>query len=214
MPYIQSYLHQSIRDIMQAEGFVFNKLNFSFSRKRGKHTEKFGFIFVDQTPNNYRVNFLLETSIPEISKLKHACHLFRHIPDFRYCSLILFMGDMVLHDSSRPSLFDYKLVTTEDLFFAGMNIANIIQDKAFPLCDALSDIDGVDSFLEKRPDWSAASLNMDNISTELIAARLNGKRNFQEVFGRLIAGIDARKEYNELYSDPKRTIEKLYDYLK
>lgn len=213
MPEIQSYIHQTIGKLMESAGFKMHKPDFSFKRIRGKYADKFGFLFVNQ-PVYFRVNFLLETDHPEIRKIKTSFPPFREINHFRFSSLILFMGDLIDHPPAYAASFDYALATYQDLFLAAESMKSIIQEKALPLCDAVCSLDGLDSFFINRPCWSVNSLELSNISTELITAKLNGKRNFPEVFEQIMAQTAQKTETRELHPEIKKIIERLYHHLK
>jgi hypothetical protein len=118
------------------------------------------------------------------------------IAEFKLRALVFFMSDLISiskkKDTGALTVPDFVLVTNHDLFNAADSIIKLLQDDAFPLCEQLSTIDGIDSFFEKNESWAVNSLNPNNITTEMIAARLAKRRNYEQVFSAIAEDINKR----------------------
>jgi hypothetical protein len=216
-PNIRKYLYKSIKGQMESEGFKFNKSDFSFKRKHGKDYEEICFITQNHFPLNYKVSFVLKIWNQEIKSIKASFPQSRDIPDFKFRSLVLFMGHFI-EEMNKPRqnpgiVYDYTLVTNKDLFTASDELVELLHDLVLPMSRQLSNIDGIDFFFAKRPGWSVKNLTLNNITSELIAARLNKRRDFDELFWEIREGMSKKITDGEMSLESKIVIEQLYKYL-
>lgn len=106
-----------------------------------------------------------------------------------------------------------KLVSNNDLFIASEEMERILKKQALPLSNELSTVEGIDTFFAKRPGWSVKSLSLNNFATELVAAKLCGKRDYHEVFKQIILAIDTRIMNYGMSQETRKVMEELYKYL-
>lgn len=200
---------------MELADFKFDKYSYSFSRKHGKNTQEIGFLFINQFPINYRVNFLLQIRNQQIREIKSAflrTNIYGN--DFKLSSLMLLMSDFIEENSTQQPSKDYKLFTNTDLFAAAASINIMLQEKVIPLCDKTATVSDIDNFFANRPGWSVEKMVLENIINELIAARINRKRNFDELYESIMRDINLSIENGKLQSDTRTIIESCYRYLK
>ena len=69
---------------------------------------------------------------------------------------------------------------------AGDWLAQTLQYELIPLCDQLSTIAHMDDFFESKPEWSLNTHSGGNICTDLIVAKLNRKRDFEQRYEQLM----------------------------
>jgi hypothetical protein len=217
LPDIKKYIVELLSSPLKAAKFEFNKVDYSFRRPHGKHFEEFSFLFVNQFPVNYRLGFLLQIWNHEVKTIKTNYPFQSKTENYKLRSLVLFMSNFVAEAAPAESgnaVNDYVLVTNKDLFIAGDHLLMLLQDHALPLAEQLSDINGLDAFFADRPGWSVSSLNHNNMSTELIAAKLNGQRNYHELFQEMNEAIEHKIAGKEMLPDTKIFLHDFYDYLK
>jgi hypothetical protein len=217
LPSLKKYIFKNIEGMMSMNGFSFNRSDFSFFRKDGKSSTDFFFLFVNQFPVNYRVSFLLQFLNHDIKTIKEAFPLKSTIADYKLRALVFFMSDLISlskkKDAGTETVPDFVLITNNDLFNAADAIIKLLQDDAFPLCEQLSTIEGLDLFFEKHTGWSVNSLNPNNITSEMIAARLAGRRDYKEVYHLIAEDINKKILAFEMDQDTKDVIDKFNDFL-
>ncbi|HTQ28453.1 MAG TPA: hypothetical protein VMI35_10005 [Puia sp.] len=217
MPEIKKYIRQTPGLLLESQGFVYNRPDFSFKRKHKKNAEEFCFVFVNQFPISYRLNFLLQIWNHDVKTVKEAYPYKSSIENYKLRSLVFFMRDFMTESDYDPEFqdagYNFLVLNNRDLFNAADTITRILQEQALPLCNQLSELGGLDRFFEDRPGWSVNSLNINNIITELIAARLNRKRNFPEVCQQTLAYIDKKIEACEMEKDTKTAAEQFCKFL-
>lgn len=106
-----------------------------------------------------------------------------------------------------------ELVTGKDLFEASEEMKKLLEEEVLPLSSQLSTVEGIDAFFAGRPGWSVNSLSLNNMASELVAAKVLGKRNFHEVFKQIVGVIDERMATKGSGQETRRVIEELYNYL-
>ena len=216
MPEIKKYIRQNPGAILESEGFVFNKSEFSFKRKHRKNFEEFCFVFVNQFPISYRIKFLLQIWNNDVKVVKEGYPYKSAIENYKFRSVVFFMQDFVT-EADYPAFqgtgYDFLVLNNKDLFNASDAIIGLLLNHAIPLCNQLSELDGLDRFFEDRPDWAINGLNFNNITTELIAAKLNRKRDFSRVTARKLADIDKKIEGKEMDQETKMNVERFCEYL-
>ena len=107
----------------------------------------------------------------------------------------------------------FELVTSKDLFEASEEMKRLLEEQILPLSNRLSTIDGIDAFFAGRPGWSVKSLSPNNSASELIAAKLNNKRNYRDVFEQILGEIDKRIASAGMSHEIRKIVEELYKYL-
>jgi hypothetical protein len=217
MPDIKRYIRKNPGTMLEAEGFVYNKPDFSFKRKHKKTFEELSFLFVNQFPISYRINFLLQIWNHDVKTIKEAYPHQSDIENYKLRSLVFFMRDFISEaeyaETFQSAGYDFLVLTNKDLFRAADAIAGILQEQTIPLCNQLSKLDGLDRFFEDRPGWSVNSLNINNITTDLIVAKLNRKRDFREVVRQISIDIDRKIADKEMDKEAKLSVEKFCNYL-
>jgi hypothetical protein len=217
LPDIKKYTKKNLSKVLKSAGYKFNRSDFSFRKKHGKHFEEFSFNFFNRFPLSYRVNFLIQIWNNDVKTVKANFPHKSRIENYKLRSLVLFMTEFLDQDSDSaldlPPLKDYLLVTNTDLFNAIDAIHRMLQDRAIPMSRQLSSLDGLDRFFASRPGWTVNSLNMNNISTELIVARLNKKRDFSQVVSEINSDIDKKIENKEMSSETKEIVNLYCNFL-
>ena len=208
---VQSYLYKIIHAPMEDAGFKFSRYNFSFARKHEKNFQEFGFIFINQSPVNHRINFILQIINKHVKEIKSSFFHRLERKDFMPSSIIILLQDFG-EDGSCSSLKDFVVTSYKDLFIAAESISKILQYEAVPLCDLLSTLNDLDSFYTGRGGWSVDNFNLDNIISELIIARLNAKRDLHELYHQIMEDIETSKKRPD--HDAVKIIELCYDYLR
>jgi len=211
---VQSYLYKVLRVSMEPAGFKFDKDNYSFHRKFGKNIQEFGFFFINQFPLNYRVSFVLQIRNKTVREMKSS--FFDHIQktNFRLSSMVIFLYDFMREMPYMEPVRDFILYTNNDLFQAGDSIARILRERALPLCDELTSIADIDNYFSHHPCWSVNTLNLDNIVSELIVARLNAKREYEELYLQLASALDKKIDDKLIDPSSREVIQSCYSYFK
>jgi hypothetical protein len=106
-----------------------------------------------------------------------------------------------------------ELVTDRDLFEASEELKKLIKEQVLPLSNQLSSAEGIDNFFAGRRGWSVNSLSLNNFATELIAAKLNGKRDYHEVYKQIVDVIDERVATKGMSRETRKVTEELYKYI-
>jgi hypothetical protein len=217
-PSIRKYLYKTAGKQMELAGFKFNKSEFSFKKKHGKDYEQICFILQNQFPLCYKISFVLKIWNHEIKTIKASLPFKHQIEDFKYRSIALFMGhfieEMKLPRLKQGQIYDYTIMTNKDLFAASDKLSELLHEQVLPLSNQLCNMEGIDSFFASRPDWSVNNLTLNNITTELIAAKLNKKRNYDDVFWQIREAIGLKIASGEMSLESRIVIEQLYKYLK
>jgi len=186
IPGIRQYLHDVLGNYFEQKGFKFKKSNFSFKRKNRKAFEEILFLFYNYHPVNYRFEFYVKVFNEKIESVKLSLPPQSHREKFNRYSLLIRTSDFSHHLKTKSSAelgYDYNIVTLDDLIEVGKALTKTFQEEVLPLLDQLTTIEGIDNFfVEKKTQWVVKSGLMNNMSTELIAARLNGKRDYHNVY--------------------------------
>ena len=217
LPDIKKYVFENAGQCLEDIGFSYLKSDSAYRRTRSRNYEEFCFVFANQFPVSYRIAFLLQIWNHQIKTAKTGFPLQSKIDNYKLRSLVLFMNHFPMPgQADQEKILDnaFLLVTNKDLFLYTDRMMRILQEQAIPLADQLCELDGIDSFFGDRPGWSVNSLNFNNITSELAAAKLNAKRNFKEVFQQIITGIDQKVLQKEMGTDMKENTTKFYEYLK
>jgi len=209
---IQSYLYKIIAVPMERAGFKFDKYNYVFTRKHGKHAQEFGFLFVNQFPINYRINFMLQVHNKKVKEVKSAFFQSLKRDDFNLSSLVTSLRDFGEH-SKDSRLKDYIIFGNKELFAAAESISKILQYEAIPLCNQLSNLNDLDNLYTIRNGWSVTNYSIDNITSELIIARLNNKRNFQQLYELIADRIERKDSERRIDTDAGVIVERCYQFI-
>lgn len=129
-----------------------------------------------------------------------------------------------IRDSSTPEIksltkgqisgFQYEIYDGKDLIESVKEIKRICVEKVIPLCNQVQTLDGIDKFFEDKQLSSVNSLRQNNFEVELIAAKLNGKRNLASLYKQIILLVDNAISMEIFDQNVKSYIENLYNYLK
>ena len=217
LPDIKKYVFENAGQCLEAAGFSFLKPDNSYKQTHGKNNEEIRFVFTNQFPVSYRIGFLFQIWNHQIKTVKAGFPFMAKMENYKLRSLVLFMNNFVLPDqegNEQSVLNALLLVTNKDLFVATDHITRLLQEQVIPLADQLFDLDGIDAYFVDRPGWSIDSLNFNNISTELTAAKLNKKRNFEEVYMQIVTAIDQKIQAKEMGDEMKEHTAKYCEYLR
>jgi len=214
MPGIREYLHQKVGEIIEREGFKFKKSDFTFKKKNHKFYEEVQFLFYNYHPLNYSFNFMASVFNETIENIKQGLPPQNHFEPFNRYSVFLLSNNFTHHLISK-SLgemgSDYVVVTLDDLIAVSEAIKKTFREEVLPLLETLKTIPGLDFFFtEKGVEWAVESNFMNNIATDLIVAKLNGKRNYHEVFEDIIDTLSAKPRPD---AQTIEVIKNLYIYL-
>jgi hypothetical protein len=214
MPVIRTCLHDTVGRLIEAQGYKFKKSDHSYKRKLGNSYEQIKFLFYDYFPLNYGYDFLVYVFDENIEKIKLSLPPQDHFQSFNRYSIFIVM-DYFTHHIKSKSLGemgrDYQVVTLDDLMNTANAVCKTFKEEVLPLLETLTTIDGIDDFFnEKGVNWAVESNFMNNVCTDLISAKLNGKRNYHNVFEEIIQAIKATEKPN---LQTLKVIENLYLYL-
>ena len=106
-----------------------------------------------------------------------------------------------------------EFATSKDLFEGAEEMKKLLEEKVLPLSRQLSMIDGIDAFFTARPGWSVKSLSLNHFASELIAAKLNGMRDYHEVFRQIAGEVDKRILNFDMSPETRKVLEEIYKYL-
>jgi hypothetical protein len=210
---IQSYLYKIIKEPMEQAGFKFDRTNYSFKRKLEKNTQEFGFLFINQFPVNYRINFILQIRNNEVREVKSSFSNHIETNNFKLSSLIMMMRDFYGETNSGTPRKDHIIFTNQDLFAAVEAINRILVDQAIPLCDELKTLDDLESFFANHPCWSVNSLSLDNVISELIIAKLTRRRDFDTLYQQLAEDVNKKIQQGEINSGTGEIFKSCYEFL-
>jgi hypothetical protein len=192
--------------------------------------EELHFFFYNYLPVKYESHFSLFIWNAEIQNIKSAFPYQQNIDNFGFSTLNIPMGVFVDEERIRIQIqkngggFMLDSVTGEfvkdesagkrkDLFEGAEEMRKLLEEKMLPLSHQLSMIDGIDTFFAGRPGWSVKSLSLNHFASELIAAKLNGKRDCHEVFRQIVGEVDKRILNFGMSLETRKVIEGLYKYL-
>ena len=130
------------------------------------------------------------------------------------CSILLNLKDFPSGDGQPERVKDYSITNQRDLFMAGDWLSQILQYELIPLCDQLSSIAHMDNFFASRPEWSLNTRSGGNICTDLIVARLNHKRDFEERYVQLMEGLHQRIQQQLISPESRQLLSLCYDAVK
>jgi len=199
LPEIKEYLYESVGKILESVGFRFKKSDFSFMRKRKDNSEKVFFLFYNYYPLNYEMHFLSEIWNQEVESVKSGFQSTQKVEKLNFRSLVMFMGDF-LDECKNVEIgirkgYTYKLAISTDLVAASERSQALIGGKLIPLLNQLTSVDGLDEYFFDDPTWSAKSLNLNNILTDLTVAKIAKRRDVAHVHNVIV---------NELNNNPTK----------
>jgi hypothetical protein len=214
LPEIQSYLAKVINSVLRKADFNFNRNDFSFHKKFRKSSAEVGFVFVSQFPVNYKISFSLLLWHPKITKIKQRFMkeiLQRHS---NLSSVSLYMNDFSRlagadKETAHPTIYNHK-----DLFIAAEEMSQLILGEVIPLCEKTGSVSELDEFYAGRPDWSVNTLGGSNVCTDLIAARLNGRRDHHFVYESLKEQIRQKIKLKEMSPESLELLSLCYDSIR
>lgn len=210
LPEIKKYIFDIFGPILKPAGYRFQRFDGSYKREHGRDLEDITFLFANQFPLNYRLSFLMEIWNHQVKSIKSSFPQQALIDKYKMRSLVMFMYEFMpkpAPESERKKTNNFVLVTFKDLFVATESIIAMMQKQVLPLVDQLSTVDGMDKFFADRPGWSVNNLNPNNMTTELVAAKLNNKRNYQEVYQDMMERIEEKISLMEMSTDTRQAME-------
>ena len=211
---VQSYIYRLTNGPMKRANFNFNRASFRYKRKNKKSQDELSFIFLSQFPVRHRVGFQLEIWHPQIKQIKESFMSEILEKDSNLCSIILYMKDFPSNDPENEFVKDYSIYNHKDLFMVANWLAQTLQYELVPMCDQLSTIAHMDSFFEAKPDWSLNTHGGGNICTDLIAAKLNKRRNFHDRYQQLLQGIQEKIENHQMNPDSRQLLSLCYETIR
>ncbi|MFI5155933.1 MAG: hypothetical protein ACHQEM_07090 [Chitinophagales bacterium] len=217
LPEIKKYIFEIFGPILKPGGYSFRQVDGSYKREHGRDYQDITFLFANQFPLNYRLSFLMEVWNHQIKSVKSSFSQQNLIEKYKLRSLVLFMFDFMPKpnaDVDRKKMNNFTLVTFKDLFVATESIIGMMQKQVLPLADQLYSLDGIDQFFADRPGWSVNNLNPNNMITELAAAKLNHKRNYQEVFQDMMERVKEKIANMEMSTDTRHAMEAFNKHIK
>jgi hypothetical protein len=211
---VQSYIYKVTSGPMKHAHFEFNRNSFTYKRKNKKSQDELSVIFLSQFPVNYRISFQLEIWHTQIKQVKENFMSEILHKESNLCSIILNMKDFPSNDPRQTIVKDYSIFNHRDLFMVGDWIAQTLQYDLVPICDQLSSIQHMDSFFEAKPEWSLNTRSGGNICTDLIVANLNRKRDVDQRYQQLMAGIQERIEIRQMNPESRQLLSMCYESIK
>jgi len=215
MPVIRTCLHDTVGRLIESEGYKFNKSKYSYKKKQGKNNKLIKFLFYDYYPLNYSFDFLTYVFNEDIEKIKLALGPQRHTETFNWFSLFIRTNDFTNHinaDNLYETGYNYTVVKLDDLMDVVNAICKTFKEEVLTLLDTLTTIEDIDAFFTKKGvNWAVNGDFLNNISTDLIVAKLNGKRDHQKVFEDIVCTIKNRPKPN---LQTLKVIENLYENLR
>ena len=194
--------------------FQFNRTEFSYKRKNKKSQDELSIIFLSQFPVKYRIGFQLEIWHPEIKKVKESFMRDIVTKESNLCSIILYMKDFPSNDPQDEIVKDYTVCNQQDLFMVGDWLAQTLQYELVPMCDQMNSVEAMENFFESNPDWSLNTHNGGNICTDLIAAKLNRKRDIHKRYDQLKYGIQQKIEKQLMSPDSRELLILCYESIR
>jgi hypothetical protein len=211
---VQSYIARVTGEPMKHAGFEFSKSRFCYKRKNKKSQDELSIIFLSHFPVNYRISFQLEIWHPQIKQIKESFMSEIIRKESNLCSIILFVKDFPSNDPEHEVLKDYSVYNHRDLFMVGDWLSQTLQYELIPMCDQLSTIAHMDSFFESKPEWSLNTRSGGNICTDLITAKLNKRRNFNERYHQLTEGLHKKIESHEINPESRQLLTLCYESIR
>jgi len=211
---VQSYIYKVTKGPMQHGNFQFSRSSFRYSRKNKKSNDELSIIFLSQFPVNYRISFQLEIWHPEIRSVKESFMGDIINKESNLCSIILYMKDFSSKDPQQETFKDYPIYNHKDLFMAGDWLAETLQYELVPLCNQMTTIAHMDSLFEAKPQWSLDTRSGGNICTDLIAAKLNRRRDVHQRFLQLSEGIQQKIEDRQMSPESRQLLNLCYEKIR
>ena len=211
---VQSYIYKMTRPPMDHAGFHFNRANYSYKRKNKKSVDELSIIFLSQFPVNYRLSFSLEIWHPQIRQVKESFMSDILQKESNLCSIVLYLKDFPSNDPQQEVIKDYSIYNHRDLFMVGEWLAQTPQYELIPVCDQMSTLAHMDSFFEAKPDWSLNTHSGGNVCTDLIVAKINGRRNFEQRYIQLMHGIQQKIQQQFMSPESRQLLSLCYDAIR
>ncbi|HEY4154878.1 MAG TPA: hypothetical protein VGM24_05615 [Puia sp.] len=211
---VQSYIYKMTRPAMDRARFTFHRADYTYRRKNKKSNDELSFIFLSRFPINYRVSFLLEIGHPQIRQVKESFMSEIMQKESNLCSIVLNLRDFPSNDPQQEVVKDYSIYNQRDLFMVGDWLAQTLQYELIPLCDQMSTIEHMDAFFESKPEWSLNTLGGGNVCTDLIVAKLNRKRDFEQRYEQLLQGLQQKIKQQLISPESRQLLSLCYDTIK
>lgn len=218
LPEIRTYIHGTVGKEIENFGYKFRKSDFTFKKKKAKDFVQFIFLFHDYNPLNYDTQFSFSVFNAEIQEIKSKIAFNEFLDPTDWTSFLIPMGDFVESEKAKQVKwrlhFNYYLSTRKELLDAAEQMSNLLKKDILPICESLFAMDGInDLFSSRGIKWSVGSLSINNMTADLISAKLSGKRDYHKVYKEMAEEI---KPYlnNGLHPSTLPAIEDLYKYLR
>jgi hypothetical protein len=202
------------RSVMDHAHFHFHRNQYVYKRKNKKSTDELSVIFLSRFPVNYRVSFQLEIGHPQIRQIKESFLGDILQRESNLCSAVLYLNNFPSPDPEREVVKDYSISNHRDLFMVGDWLVQTLQYELIPLCDQLSSLDHMDQFFGARPEWSLNTHSGGNICTDLIVAKLNRRRNFEQRYAELLQGLQQKIQQQLISPESRQLLSLCYDAIR
>jgi hypothetical protein len=218
IPEIKTYLHGSIGRLLEDSGFVFKKTDFTYKKKLKKNFAEFSFLIYNYYPVNYNVKFTLNIFNNDIQAIKQKIKFDEFVLPTNWSSIYLSMGEFIAglmkEEIKWRSNFSYRLVTPNDLIDAAVKMSDLLKTELVALSNALLTVEGISDFYRKKGiKWTVSTLNINNILSDLISAKLGGMRDTNVVFRELSDEMKSVIKKEKLPVHDLNALVSTYEYL-
>jgi hypothetical protein len=219
IPIIKTYLHGSIGRELEDSGFVHKKTDFTYKKKLKKDFAQFSFLIYDYYPVNYNVKFSLNFLNSDIQSIKQKIGFDDFVLPTDWSSIYLSMGEfmagLIKEEIKWRLNFSYRLVTRNDLIVAAEKMSDLLKTELVPLSNTLFTIEGINYFFAgKGIKWTVDTLNINNILSDLISAKLSGMRDINVVYRELSDEMKSVIQRERLQVQDLNALVSTYEYLK
>ena len=124
------------------------------------------------------------------------------------------MKDFPSNDPENEFVKDYSIYNHKDLFMVATGSHKHCNMNWFLCVTNSVRSQHMDSFFEAKPDWSLNTHGGGNICTDLIAAKLNKRRNFHNRYQQLLQGIQEKIENHQMNPDSRQLLSLCYETIR
>ncbi len=219
IPEIKTYLQDTVGRVLEDSGFVFKKTDFTYKKKLKKDFTRFSILIYNYYPVNYNVKFSLNLFNSDIQSIKQKITFEEFVSPTHWSSIYLSMGEFIAglinEEIKLRTNFSYRLVTRNDLTEAAEKMSDLLKTELVPLCNTLFTIEGINSFFSgKGVKWTIGTLNINNILSDLISAKLSGMRDVNIVYQELSDEMNSVIKKDRLQVHDLNALASTYEYLK
>jgi hypothetical protein len=219
LPEIKTYLYGTIGKELEDFGFIFKKTDFTYKKKLKTNFAQFAFLIYNYYPVNYNIKFTLNVINNEIQAIKKKIVFDEFVLPTNWTSIYVTMGefidDLINEEIKWRINFGYHLVFRKDLIDATIKMSELLNDEFVPLSNTLLTIEGINHFFARKGiKWTVDSLNINNILSDLISAKLSGLRDINVVYRELSDEMKSVIEKDRLQVHDLNALVSTYEYLK